>query len=256
MPNVPFYSENDLPLGNAPKAEVHARGLWHRSALLMGVRAARILVVTRGDDQSFAGRKDLLGGHESVHDTGLAATAAREANEELIVTREGKHVHIEAEQLRQVGEAGEMLVDTSANRERSTLFVLPLPRDSEIQVVDEGDDGVIRIRDHEFMAIGELESLYDADPTFAADGLGRVLARMARDAKFQREFSKLVESSTWTIFFACTYPGEPGCGCPASNFLGKHTFVGAYEMAEAEAKRISYEVYYGDFVWWIEKQEA
>lgn len=55
----------------------------------------------------------------------------------------------------------------------------------------------------------------------------------------------------WTIYFACTLPDEPGCGCPDGDFLGEHHFQGTRRDAEAAAERISWETYAGDFRWWI-----
>jgi len=59
------------------------------------------------------------------------------------------------------------------------------------------------------------------------------------------------ELDIYVIHFACSYPGEPGCGCPDNNFHAEHEFYGTREQAEAEAARISIEKYRGDCVWWI-----
>lgn len=60
------------------------------------------------------------------------------------------------------------------------------------------------------------------------------------------------EVRKWTLLFACNRPGSgPGCGCPDNDFLGEHEFVGTISEAESEAKRISHEVYSGDFTWWV-----
>jgi len=55
----------------------------------------------------------------------------------------------------------------------------------------------------------------------------------------------------YTIHFACTLPGEPGCGCSDGDFHGEHEFSGDFPGAIKEAKRISFETYAGDFRWWI-----
>lgn len=55
----------------------------------------------------------------------------------------------------------------------------------------------------------------------------------------------------WKICFACTYPDEPGCGCPDNDFYAAYNYEGTKEQAEAEAKRISWEIYQGDYVWWL-----
>ncbi len=60
--------------------------------------------------------------------------------------------------------------------------------------------------------------------------------------------------SKYNICFACTRPNEPGCGCPDNDFYAEHPFEGTYADAEKEAKRISREIYRGDFTWWIVEQ--
>jgi hypothetical protein len=57
----------------------------------------------------------------------------------------------------------------------------------------------------------------------------------------------------YTISFACSRPGEPGCGCPDGNFLGEHGFEGTAEEAVREAQRLDWEKYRRDFSWWIDE---
>jgi hypothetical protein len=59
----------------------------------------------------------------------------------------------------------------------------------------------------------------------------------------------------YTICFACTYPDKPGCGCADNDFYAEHSFEGTYAEAEQEARRISWQDYYGDFVWWIVEEK-
>jgi hypothetical protein len=56
--------------------------------------------------------------------------------------------------------------------------------------------------------------------------------------------------------FACSLPDELGSGCPDNDFYAEHPFEGTYAEAEREAKRISWEVYRGDFSWRIVKDDA
>jgi hypothetical protein len=58
----------------------------------------------------------------------------------------------------------------------------------------------------------------------------------------------------YTICFACTRPDQPGCGCPDGDFYAEHPFEGTRAEAEQEAQRISFQNYYGDFVWWLEEK--
>ncbi len=55
----------------------------------------------------------------------------------------------------------------------------------------------------------------------------------------------------YKICFACTLPGEPGCGCPDNDFYAEHGFEGSAEEAVQKAESLSWENYSGDFRWWI-----
>jgi len=55
----------------------------------------------------------------------------------------------------------------------------------------------------------------------------------------------------YKISFACSLPGEPGCGCPDNDFYAEHGFEGSASEAIKRAEKISWEKYRGDFQWWI-----
>ena len=58
----------------------------------------------------------------------------------------------------------------------------------------------------------------------------------------------------FAINFACSLPGEPGCGCQDGDFHSEFWFDGTRGEAEDEARRIHHEVYQGDFRWWLVKR--
>jgi len=55
----------------------------------------------------------------------------------------------------------------------------------------------------------------------------------------------------YKICFACSLPGEPGCGCPDNDFYAEHGFEGSAAETIKEAERVSWERYSGDFQWWV-----
>lgn len=60
----------------------------------------------------------------------------------------------------------------------------------------------------------------------------------------------------YVIHFACTRPGEPGCGCPDGDFHATHPFQGTYAEAFSEAEEISSSQYRGDFTFWVTAGDA
>ena len=64
------------------------------------------------------------------------------------------------------------------------------------------------------MSLPALEDCFRERPGTLADGLRRLLARMATDTAFRREVADFVAGrgakAHWKINFACTLPGEPG----------------------------------------------
>lgn len=61
--------------------------------------------------------------------------------------------------------------------------------------------------------------------------------------------------SKYNICFACTRPDQPGCACPDNDFYEEHPFEGTRAKAEEEARRISWQQYGGDFVWWLVEEK-
>jgi len=62
---------------------------------------------------------------------------------------------------------------------------------------------------------------------------------------------KRTSRNSYRIYFACSLPGEPGCGYPDNDFHAEHEFIGTPEGAIKEAERTSLQKYQGDFSWWI-----
>jgi guanylate kinase len=66
--------------------------------------------------------------------------------------------------------------------------------------------------------------------------------------------SGMPKISAYKICFADSYPYEPGSGGPDNNFYEEYPYKGTYAEVEEEARRISWEIWQGDFVWWIEEE--
>ncbi len=56
----------------------------------------------------------------------------------------------------------------------------------------------------------------------------------------------------YMLCFACSYLGEPGCGCPDNDFYHSEKYKGMLDLAEKKAEGINRNSFRGDFVWWVE----
>jgi hypothetical protein len=248
---VPYYDERGGRVGTATKREVHDRGLRHRAVQLLVYACGRALCYRRHAGQSFAGRLDLFGGHEDDVDSGsLLATAAREAAEELSLSVGTQPTAFPAAGLQQLGRP--LRVDSAGNRETSQLFGVRLATVVQVSARDELEDGTTVPLEVVPLRLSELEAAYGCNPALVADGLGRVLGAIADDETFRQAVYEFAERGRWKLCFACTLPGEPGCGCPDNDFYAEHKAAGTYEEAEALARELSWERYGGDFRYWIE----
>ncbi|HYR89324.1 MAG TPA: NUDIX domain-containing protein [Terriglobia bacterium] len=255
MGKIAIYDEAGCRIGAVEKDEAHAKGHWHRSVLLVVERDGQTLVYWRGADQRPAECWDLLGGHADVSDRTVLATAVREANEELVLSRGGIHLPVAAAQLQLIGAEGCLRSDAPNNREWTTVYVLPIPLDTQVTVQDEGRSGATVERQYRFSTITALRGARKRTPSEIADGLRRFLERVDSDREFRCAVYQGLDWQRWSIAFGCTYPDEPGCGCADSSFHAEHTFVGSFAEAEAQARSINHFEYYGDFRWWIEPIE-
>ncbi|MFV0444382.1 MAG: hypothetical protein ACK5Q5_12500 [Planctomycetaceae bacterium] len=253
--SVPYFDSTGIRLGTCSKPEVHKHGHWHRTALILAVRQAEVLVITRGEHQSYAGCRDLLGGHEDETDGGdLRATCIREASEELHVHVGGKPFKIGARDFLLIGSEGSMLVDLPHNKERSSVYGLLLPDAAEVQVFDFDDDEQRNIQlESEFRQVAALLKDHSTNPEFAADGLRRVLEAIESDPQFSSAVEAFTTRRKWTICFADSYPDEPGTGGPDNDYYAEYEHFGSRREAEREAREISFERYRGDFVWWLKE---
>jgi 8-oxo-dGTP pyrophosphatase MutT (NUDIX family) len=260
---IPYYDEKGVLIGQETKQVVYRDGLWHKSALLLVCQAGRVLTITRGQHQSFAGRIDIPGGHEDPADLAEAGdvhlrTAFREASEELslyhrfaAVGRSGWYETWKRDAFKAISQPCEMTVDSPANREWSTLVGVRIHEFYDVEAKDIDDNDALVSLNVAWLSLAELLCHFASEPEFCADGLGRVLLRMMSDQDFSQRVSDFVEAGDWLICFACTTPAEPGCGCPDNDFYAEHEFSADYEDAKLAAGRISRANYFDDFQYWI-----
>ena len=60
----------------------------------------------------------------------------------------------------------------------------------------------------------------------------------------------------WKICFGDTYPDEPGSGASDADFTAVFDFTGTRQEAEDEARRLSQQMFHGDYIWWIESADG
>ena len=165
--------------------------------------------------KSYPGCRDFFGGHVTV--TGellgcllgvpfdlqeiVTKAAVREANEELRLhtTAARLPLDIDASALIQVGGLGDFPCEIEGNRERSTLFLFPVPEDCILAPMDDIEGRFVSV-ETEFFTLDEVRDHYarHAQDTAAArtanydtnkrewqfaDGAGRILANTALTAR-------------------------------------------------------------------------
>jgi len=253
---VPVYDDEWNRIGAETKKVVHEQGRRHCSTILLLCQKDKILCQVRRAE-THAGRLDLFGGHEAVADDGSPLrNALREAEEELCLFREGLSLPWDVRVFHLLGHQGILVSEAPENRERTSVFGVRLEDDVVVSAGDELDSGLAVAVEVVPLSLKFLEECLLRYPRILADGLNRLLRQMAADLLFREQVVDLVAGSPgkgqWKINFACTRPGEPGCGCPDNDFFASHDFFGTYEEAEAEARRLSWERYRGDFQHWIE----
>jgi len=108
-----WQSDQELPVvGQASKAEVHARGLWHWSVhLLIYLVDGRVVLRRRGDDElRYAGLWTSTLGTHVPHDQDYARTVASFTGQDMDLIW-----------------AGEFMVEDSYEREVCGLFTATIP---------------------------------------------------------------------------------------------------------------------------------
>lgn len=123
---------------------------------------------------------------------GVEKTALREAREELWLTVKGKPYIIPKGRVRRFTELGELTAGlddpTSKNVEFSTGFIVFLPANAEVQVMDEEE-----ILCHERLSIEELLRRFQKQPDDFADGASRTLSKLSDPQSYKKFMSILTE---------------------------------------------------------------
>lgn len=118
----------------------------------------------------------LLGGPESLW-VGVEKTALREAREEIWITVKDRPYIISMEHILNFTELGELTTGldnpTSKNVEFSTGFIVSLPANAEILVMDEEET-----LNHEKLDLKELLRMFQLEPDNFADGASRILSKL------------------------------------------------------------------------------
>ena len=112
------FDDDDNPLGLVPRDEVHARGLWHRSAHIFVFAAdGRMLIQRRAEDKDlYAGCWDLAVGEHLQPGETYAEGAARGLAEELGIFAQPSPVGVLVR--------NEWVSDGARDREIQQAFVL------------------------------------------------------------------------------------------------------------------------------------
>jgi 8-oxo-dGTP pyrophosphatase MutT (NUDIX family) len=167
----------------------------HTSVILVPVFQStdEILIHKRSAEKRIGGGKfDFIGGHVSFEPgllagsaallAGVEKTALREAREELGVTLDAKPYIIPKHRVCRFTDLGELTAGlddpTSKNVEFSTGFTVFLPKNAEVQVVDEDVYGRIDMLEHKRLALEELLQWFKERPNDFADGANRTLSQL------------------------------------------------------------------------------
>lgn len=191
---VKVFDENGLCLGNEPKLEVHEKGLLHHTVILLVQIDGKVVFYRRHRLQTHPNKLDFFGGHTADVDSSPSDTARREANEELQLYANGIRMTIPDAWIHRVGEEHQFHYDAPHNRERSTLFVVELPRHPGIslRVSDEGADGqcIVSIPDYEVDSLSNLLKVWAGRKDEFADGAERVLAEIQRNLELRKALAR------------------------------------------------------------------
>ncbi|KYK28437.1 MAG: hypothetical protein AYK19_05725 [Theionarchaea archaeon DG-70-1] len=209
MELIPIVDENLKIKGFAEKRWAEKNRLCHLTVLLIPVRCEdhKVAVQIRPKGASYAGRHDFFGGHvsldkefwglllgEEVDVTSLVwSTAMREANEELQVTRADCYPEIITEQhLTIIGKIGDFPWNGIHNVERSTLFLVKIPKGCSIHPMEGAGGRSVRVKT-EFFSLYEVMDKFEDHWDFA-DGAERILLRFKEDRLLFEEIVQKIES--------------------------------------------------------------
>lgn len=209
MELIPIVDENLRIKGFAEKRWAEKNRLCHLTVLLIPVCCEdhKVAVQIRPKGASYAGRHDFFGGHvcldeefwglllgEEVDVKSLVwLTAMREANEELQVTRADCHPEIITEQhLTIIGKIGDFPWNGIHNVERSTLFLVKIPKGCSIHPMEGAGGRYVRV-ETEFFTLNEVMDKFEDHWDFA-DGAERILLQFKEDRLLFEEVVQKIES--------------------------------------------------------------
>jgi len=217
MELIPLLSgESDSPLdirgfGERKWAEKSLQ--WHPTTLIEPVYEDRtVLIQVRPKRKSYPGCRDGFGGHVTLDSsfwpllTGMPFVpeqiildaGVREANEELRMRNtENDYQHIVTEEgLRRVGKVGIFVHNGKANKERSTLYLLPIPPNCKCYPMDDIEGRFVKV-ETECHALDYLREQYLSHkdiPFSNADTLEEQYDENKRNWKFADGASRVFDN--------------------------------------------------------------
>ncbi len=180
---------------------VHRNGLMHRTVILLLSQSPGTLVVQyRHSDVLFAGQLDAFGGHETPGDRSSLETALREANSELRQSIGNNPLAWSLGQLRRLGQEYSFTIDSPLphggnNREFSSVYLMRAPvLGCTFHYQEDTESGyVVETPETNNVGLDELLYQHEKDSGRFADGLGRVLTKVAQDAKISEELRQWLQ---------------------------------------------------------------
>ena len=155
-------TEELVIMGFANRHWAERQGLWHLTTLLIPLyQDGRILAQIRPKPKSYPGCCDIFGGHITLSDFLLffeigkfdlgkivVQAGVRESNEELrLRDNQTSYPYLLAKHdLHQVKDVGFFSFDDKNNRERSTLFIIPIPMGCTPYPMDDNKREFIRLK--------------------------------------------------------------------------------------------------------------
>jgi len=155
------------------------------------------LVARQPPGKSQEGKIDtVVGGHFEATDECARCGFDREFKEELTFQlNDARPMPRDWHRIRQFGSDAEWSWEAEFNREASTVFAVICPRNAELHVtcVDDNADGTDDVcMDADWCDVNELIDRYRANREEYADGLGRVLDKLAADRLWRSRFKSEV----------------------------------------------------------------
>lgn len=211
MELIPIVDSETLELkGFAEREWSEKHNLCHLTTLLLPFfcQDQRVVVQIRPEGKSFAGCYDFFGGHvdfgreflellmgEKFDLSSIVWSAAvREANEELRIRRDDGYPEIITEEhLAIIGNIGDFSLSWDTHIERSTLFLVKIPKKCSIYPMEELDGRYVRVKT-ESLFFNEIQEKYVTGQWSFADGADRILTRLHNEDTLMEKFTHLMKT--------------------------------------------------------------